>query len=211
MRLFAIALAFEAALGVLAWALGAWWGVGPLESLTLDGLGLVLGVAGSGPALAALLLISRYPIGPLGGIKRLLREVIGPFLGRLTVPQTAMLSLWRGSPRRCFFAGCCCQWPSEPRRNGGGEALGEHGFGLLFSSVLFGLVHWLSPTYALITTLIGLYFGWMFLASGNLLVPVAAHAMHDFVALMYLRKLTPANSETADPQPNPVENTDCSQ
>ena len=37
--------------------------------------------------------------------------------------------------------------------------------------------------------LIGLYLGWLWLAVGNLLVPIVVHALYDFVALMYLVKV----------------------
>jgi hypothetical protein len=57
------------------------------------------------------------------------------------------------------------------------------------TSVLFGLAHWITPTYAVLAALIGFYLGWLWLTSGNLLLPITAHALYDFVVLAYLLKL----------------------
>ena len=51
------------------------------------------------------------------------------------------------------------------------------------SATLFGLAHFLSATYAVIAALVGAYLGWLHLVSGNLLVPIVAHAVYDLVAL----------------------------
>jgi membrane protease YdiL (CAAX protease family) len=70
---------------------------------------------------------------------------------------------------------------------------------LALVSVLFGLVHPITPAYAVLATLAGAYLGWAYLASGNLLVPVLAHALYDFTALVYLlrgpRQAPPSESE----------------
>jgi membrane protease YdiL (CAAX protease family) len=52
--------------------------------------------------------------------------------------------------------------------------------------VLFGLLHPITPTYAVLAALMGAYLGGVWLASGNLLVPIVAHALYDFIALAYL-------------------------
>jgi membrane protease YdiL (CAAX protease family) len=55
---------------------------------------------------------------------------------------------------------------------------------LAISSIIFGLLHAVTPLYALLATLASLYFGWLYLMSDNLVVPIATHAFYDFVALM---------------------------
>jgi len=59
----------------------------------------------------------------------------------------------------------------------------------LIASVLFGLFHPITPTYAALAAAIGLYLGWLWLACGNLLTPIVTHALYDFLALAYLVKL----------------------
>jgi membrane protease YdiL (CAAX protease family) len=39
---------------------------------------------------------------------------------------------------------------------------------------------------------IGLYLGWLFDLSGNLLLVIVAHALYDFVILVYLQRRAPA-------------------
>ena len=64
---------------------------------------------------------------------------------------------------------------------------------------LFGLVHYVSTTYAIYAGLVGVYLGVLHILTGNLLVPILIHAVYDFVALTYLvhfRSLpTPSSSE----------------
>jgi uncharacterized protein len=46
--------------------------------------------------------------------------------------------------------------------------------------------HWITRTYALLAALVGLYLGGLWLWTGNLLVPIVAHALYDFVALIWI-------------------------
>jgi membrane protease YdiL (CAAX protease family) len=57
---------------------------------------------------------------------------------------------------------------------------------LVLASLVFGLFHWLSSTYALLATLAGLYFGLVLMATGSLWPSIVAHGLYDFVALWYL-------------------------
>lgn len=67
------------------------------------------------------------------------------------------------------------------------ELLGRIGrFGSLgVSSVIFGLLHAVTPMYAFLATLASLYFGWLYLDTQNLLVPIVTHAVYDIGALLY--------------------------
>lgn len=60
-------------------------------------------------------------------------------------------------------------------------------FGLVASSVLFGAVHLVTPAYAVITALIGLYIGTLYIFFGSLLVPIQLHFAYDLLALVYLK------------------------
>jgi membrane protease YdiL (CAAX protease family) len=77
--------------------------------------------------------------------------------------------------------------------------------GMIIASVVFGLAHALSKLYFVLATLIGLYFGSLVLYFGELVTPIIAHALYDFVALAYLSKSsfvrTPGDSveESVDP------------
>ena len=52
------------------------------------------------------------------------------------------------------------------------------------TSIIFGLLHAVTPMYALLATLASLYFGYLYEMSGNLAVPIVTHGVYDFGALM---------------------------
>jgi membrane protease YdiL (CAAX protease family) len=60
---------------------------------------------------------------------------------------------------------------------------------LVLASALFGICHWITPAYALIAGLMGFYLGGLWWWSGNLLTPVVAHAVYDFLALLWVLRL----------------------
>ncbi len=55
---------------------------------------------------------------------------------------------------------------------------------IYFASVMFGLLHWISFTYAVFATLMGLYLGWLMNHYDSLFVPIVVHALYDFMALI---------------------------
>jgi len=57
---------------------------------------------------------------------------------------------------------------------------------ILGVSIVFGVMHFISPAYALFTTVLGVFFGVLHACSGNLVVAMAAHGAYDFVALTYV-------------------------
>lgn len=62
--------------------------------------------------------------------------------------------------------------------------------GLLPASVLFGLVHFVTPTYAVAATLMGIYIGLVFSVFESLFAVILLHALYDLYALMYIRYQT---------------------
>ena len=67
------------------------------------------------------------------------------------------------------------------------ELIGRIGIviGVGLSSVVFGLLHAVTPLYAFLATLASVYFGYLYLDTGNLAVPIVTHAFYDVFALMY--------------------------
>lgn len=62
---------------------------------------------------------------------------------------------------------------------------GQMVYSVAVSSVLFGLLHAVTPLYALLATLASVYFGTLYSVSDNLCVPVVCHAVYDIGALLY--------------------------
>jgi membrane protease YdiL (CAAX protease family) len=69
-----------------------------------------------------------------------------------------------------------------------GRCLENPALAILLAAILFGVVHAVNSTYAVLAALTGVYLGWVFYASGNLLAPVLAHALYDFAVLLYLMR-----------------------
>ena len=59
---------------------------------------------------------------------------------------------------------------------------------VLLAGVFFGLLHAVTPTYAVLAGAIGVYLGVLWYYTDNLLVVVVAHASYDFLALLYLMR-----------------------
>ena len=59
---------------------------------------------------------------------------------------------------------------------------------LTIASVVFGVMHSITVTYAILAGLVGFYLGWVWLVHGNLLVIIVAHSFYDFFALVYLTR-----------------------
>jgi len=57
---------------------------------------------------------------------------------------------------------------------------------ILVSALLFGSVHAITALYAVIATFAGIYFGYLQVANDHtLVVPMIAHGLYDFLALLY--------------------------
>jgi membrane protease YdiL (CAAX protease family) len=59
---------------------------------------------------------------------------------------------------------------------------------LIASSIIFGLVHAVTPLYALLATLVGIYLGLAMDYGGerNLLTPIIIHGLYDFLAFLVI-------------------------
>jgi uncharacterized protein len=180
-NLFAMAVLVEGGMGLLALGLGWLLGCWPAETIQWDRAGMLWGLAATVPLVAVLAACVYIPF-------KVLRDLMGT-IDRLVVPLFAGWSLWEmalvaglaGLGEEMLFRGVI--------QNATSTWLGgDYGpvAGLVLASLLFGSAHALSPAYAVLATGIGLYLGGLWLATGNLLVPIAAHAVYDFVALVYL-------------------------
>ena len=101
------------------------------------------------------------------------------------LPQLAVLSTWElavlmtvtGIGEEMLFRGLL---------QGSFESLLGPTAGLLSASVVFGLAHPVSATYFVLTTVMGVYLGLLWNGTGNLLAPVVAHALYDFLAIRWM-------------------------
>ncbi len=186
------AVACEGGLLLAALVLGWFLERPPLAQIewTLRGFGE--GLLAGAPLVIFLLATVRYPVGPLKPIEAVVKQLLVPLFRSTSWGQLLVISALAGIGEEMLFRGAM--------QAGIQQYSGSPWLALAIASVLFGLAHPITPTYAILAGAIGVYLGWLWLATGNLLVPIVTHAAYDFVALVYLLRRydhTPAESEAS--------------
>jgi membrane protease YdiL (CAAX protease family) len=184
-----LAVAFEFALGALAALLGWLFDINPFTALSWRApsrliVDLGWGLLAVGPPLLLLGAAYHSRLGPLERLRNDLREHVMPHFAAATPAELAWLSLAAGLGEELLFRGFL-QTALEARMD---PNLGGGWLPLVLASVIFGLAHFLSTTYLVLATGMGLYLGWLLTATGSLWPPVVAHAVYDFVALCWLQR-----------------------
>ena len=131
------------------------------------------------PMLAVLYVSVRTPWTPLARLKQEIDEKVLPIFANCNISDLTIIALFAGTGEELFFRG----WLQSALINKFGMLMG-----ILIVSLIFGLAHYLSITYAIYAFLTGLYLGLIYQAFGNLYIVMVIHAVYDFVALMYLLK-----------------------
>lgn len=168
--------------GMALAAIGLAWLAGiDLRDITVwsvDSLGQSL--AAVVPLLGLFFLTYRWPVGPLVRIKQILVDVMGPALAACRWYDLPLLAGLAGLGEELLFRGVL---------QTGLDRWAGRGIGLVTAAVIFGLVHAVTPAYAVLAGLIGLYLGGLlyFLEPPNLLIPIVVHAVYDLVAFIVLR------------------------
>lgn len=129
------------------------------------------------PMLAMLFFVVRSRWTSLFHLRSEIDEKIMPIFANSELPDLALIAFLAGVGEELLFRG----WLQGALTN-----KFESWFGILIASVIFGLAHYLSRTYAIFAGLIGLYLGIIYQVSGNLYLVMAIHAVYDFIALVYL-------------------------
>jgi membrane protease YdiL (CAAX protease family) len=170
----ALMLALECGLGVLAILLGALFGVASLAGLRFDLRALVAGALATIPMLAMLLCVWRSNHPSLRLVRERMFDAVRELFPRASLAELACVSAAAGFGEEALFRGFL--------QGGLEHALGS-GPALIAASVAFGLVHPVTRAYVVLASLLGAYLGTLWLVSGNLLAPMVAHGLYDFIAL----------------------------
>ena len=180
-----LAVLFEGGLAVLALGIGWLVGFWPLQDFSWSISGLLWGVAGTVPPVIGLLLIDRFPIGPMAGLKKVVEELIVPLFRKLSIAHLAVIALLAGIGEELLFRGLL-QGGLDSYLQQYLSPAAATGTALAVSSIVFGLMHPITRTYVVLCVMVGIYLGAIWLLTGNLLVPIIVHGLYDFVALVYL-------------------------
>lgn len=200
-RVFLSAALFEVSLGALALFLG--WLIGPDPRASLPQINQwaavadiaqpVLkscgwGILAAVPMLLVISVIRRLPFESVRELERLGDTPTMKTLLSLGPAEMVVISLCAGIGEELLFRGWLMSAILNVYKLQPGiapDAIAPVVVAIGLSAILFGLVHWITHLYAVLATLMGVYFGWLFYATGDLLVPIIAHAAYDAVQFLY--------------------------
>jgi hypothetical protein len=187
----------EGGLALLAMAIGWLLSRPPLEQISWTWAAAGQGIVATVPMVGLLILMVRWPVGPLRSLLELVERQLVPSLRNCKLADLALISLAAGVGEELMFRGVLQTWLAQ--------STGNTWLAVVVAAALFGAAHPISLTYAAVAALIGVYLGWLFVASGNLLAPIVTHAAYDFVALVMLLRVRAPNLP-ADSQPLETDN-----
>jgi membrane protease YdiL (CAAX protease family) len=178
---FAMAVVVEGGLAVIAVVLAWLFGVRLHDQIPTAGPEVRAAILRGGlvtlPMLAVFFWLVHSSRATLRQLRRQVESLIGEMFPATNVAQFALVAILAGVGEELLFRGVLqtllVHWTTP-------------WMGLAITSVLFGLAHALSKLYFALATLIGLCFGWLVLEYDDLIAPIIAHSLYDFVALYYL-------------------------
>ena len=174
-----LAVMFEGGLVAAGFALG-WLMTPPAwEQMRWTAEAVLMGTLAVLPLLVALVFLRRLKGGAVGRLNRTVDELLVPLFRTLSLWQLAAISALAGLGEELLFRGVLQTWLAD--------AVGL-GWAICLTSVVFGLAHLITPLYGILAVAVSVYLGWLAVEYENLVVPIVAHGVYDFVALLYLAK-----------------------
>jgi membrane protease YdiL (CAAX protease family) len=172
-KLLGLALLVEGVAFILALVLARLWGIAlfPLtENLMRDCL---IGTAAAAIPFALFCFSLSEKAKAIPIIRSLRKTITGDIrflFASATWIDICLISLMAGLAEELLFRGIIqAKW------------------GIIAASILFGVLHGVTPAYVILATVIGFYIGLLYHVSQSLLIPIQLHCIYDFGALIYLR------------------------
>jgi membrane protease YdiL (CAAX protease family) len=174
-----LAIIFEGGLLLLAGAIGWLIGRPVATQFAWNSSQAVGGLMATIPLLLGVWLCFQSNWPPLARFRRLVDTLIVPIFISCTWFDLAIISLAAGTGEEALFRGII-QTSLANHMNATAA--------ICLTSILFGLAHAISVEYFILATLVGIYLGSLWHASGNLLAPMTTHGLYDFVMLLILTR-----------------------
>ncbi len=194
-NLMGMGLIVEGGLAVLALGL-AWFGFfeknQPLNSISAYSSDFwqwifTCGVAATLPLLVYLLIFHFWTPRFFQPMQEFVDLKLKPMFGNSSILELLILSLLAGICEELFFRWCLQGGITNVLVGRFGETTAII-IGLATASIIFGVCHWVNPAYGITTVVVGGYLGLTMVWTSSWLVPAIAHALFDFVALIYIAK-----------------------
>lgn len=198
-----LAVVLELGLGVVALVLGGLFGPDPRDVVPLVGeiwqlvSGLGWGILASLPLLVGVQLLERLPIEPIRRLQKETEERLVALMAQFSVPELGLISLCAGVGEEMLFRGWLMMSIAGPIQQWQTSTLV---LAIVVSSIAFGLAHPITPGYVMVTGVIGVYMAMLLVWTGNLLVPIMAHAFYDFVQLVVITRGATDAGGVTDPE-----------
>ena len=187
---FKSACYFEAALILVAIALGWVADINPFANIVFSESALAYGVLGTIPLFLMFLGLEQVQGKSVVNIRKLLLNTLGPGLHRYHWSDLFVLAAIAGVSEELLFRGVIQPWI---------ESSWGITAGLIGSNIVFGMVHAVTPLYAVLAALVGIYLGLSLDYGGdrNLLTPIIIHSGYDFLAFVALMRVYRASLTAA--------------
>jgi membrane protease YdiL (CAAX protease family) len=190
---FATAVVVEGGLALVAAGLAWMFGVQLREQFPPLGppliTALVRGLLATVPMLVVFWCLLNIKWAPLQELRHQVEWLIREIFPTGSVPQFAMVALLAGVGEELLFRGVLQtklgDWTTPV-------------IGITLASLLFGMAHALSKAYFAFAVAVGAYLGWLAYYYHDLTAPIVAHALYDFLALIYLWRSAQSRGETTD-------------
>lgn len=178
---FKKACTFEASLILVAAVLGWIANINPFADLHFSESAIACGVIGAIPLFLMFLALEQIQAEPVIKIKNMLFETLGPSLHRYHWTDLFILAAIAGLSEELLFRGVIQPWM---------ESSWGIPAALVGSNIIFGLAHAVTPLYAVLAALVGIYLSLSLDYGGdrNLLLPIIIHGLYDFLAFVSLMR-----------------------
>jgi len=188
---FKSACYFEAALILVAVVLGQIADINPFSHILFSESALAYGVIGTIPLFLMFLGMEQLQTKSVSHIRKLLLNTLGPSLHSYHWTDLFLLAALAGISEELVFRGVIQPWIEQ-----------SWGLitGLIVSNILFGLAHAVTPFYAVLAALVGIYLGLSLDYSGerNLLTPIIIHSFYDLLAFVALMRVYRASLNSSN-------------
>lgn len=179
-RWFFIACGTELSLGLIAWIAGFFTSEGAGASVHWDASSFVMGLTAVVPMFVFFIWMLHSATALFQTTRRTLQVGIRPLFEKWSILELAVISTLAGICEELFFR--------ELLQGNLAGIIGSHA-SVLVASLVFGAFHLINAEYAIMTVLVGIYFGELYILSDNLLTPIVTHGVYDFLALVYFLKI----------------------
>ncbi len=178
-RTFLVVIGGTALMGLAAIGLSFVFKTPLGPQLVLDINAILIGVIATTPLAAFLWWFSNTTLEHFASFRRSQIKFFSEIGFSFTPRRIALMALAAGISEELLFRGVLQTW---------GVGFAPEVLVIVLTNMLFGMMHMRTALYAVIAGLVGMYLGFLYMLTDNLLAPIAAHALYDAVALEYTRR-----------------------